>query len=822
MSRLIIVESPAKCAKIADYAGSGYTCLATFGHLRELPDLEHIVVAAGYRPHYVDSDNPLKKRQIYKLREAIRVADEVIIATDDDREGEAIGWTICDMFGLSVTATKRIIFHEITKPAIQAAMATPRTIDMNMVMAQQARQVIDLIIGYKITPTLWKWLSSGSGKDNPLSAGRCQTPALRLVYDNDHAAAVKSSECSSEQAYKVVGYFTPMTLAFELSAPLPDGAAVEAFLTTSVGHQHRFLECTLPRAGIRAPPTPLTTSALQQAAHTDLHIGVKDTMKVAQALYEKGKITYMRTDSPKYAAIFVSNAGKYIAGRWGADHVRAAEDMARFTLGAAAAPPPATTKKSKATKTTPPPPQAAHEAIRPTDPLLTPQEFAKICDVQRECRLYRLIWERTMASCMAPARVESIVATVGGASDKVFERRCERVVFAGWMAAYGGEGEAPPEWDFLRTIKVGALLPFKKIEAVPIFERGVLHHTEANLVRLLEEMGIGRPSTFAMLVDKIQEREYVKTADVVAQKVGCIEYSLGAGDATYTAKRVQKEVGGEKNKLLLQPIGRIVSDFLHTYFANVLNYEYTAHMEAGLDMVAAGEKTMAALCAECDAELEACLAGMTAAGIKKIQHRFDADNVLIVGRAGPIVRRGKTTYLPLRDQYLRRFDMALFGAIQRGEVGLAELVDEGAAVPAAAKGGPTAATAQERDMGEYNGLKMLIKSGRFGLYVSVGGGTGKKTVSLKALGEGRTIDSFTREEVVGLIEGRGPVNPNLLRSISDNLSIRRGPKGTSYIYFKTPELKKPMFYKLKGFLDDPLTCPLEVIQGWIREKYRVY
>ena len=306
---LVIVESPAKCKKIEQYLGPGYKCLASYGHLRELPSLKNIDIENNFAPTYTIVDNAIKKKQIEILKKAVKNSDEVILALDGDREGEKIAYCVAQIFKLDVNKTKRITFNEITETAIQNAIKNPRTINMDIVYAQQARQILDILVGFKVSPMLWKFISTAKGKENALSAGRCQTPALRLIYDNEQD--IKSAE--QKKVYNTTGYFTNLNLAFELS---PQGKyesedEIIDFLDGSAEFSHIYT-CSKPVKTFKSPPEPFTTSRIQQTASNELHYSPKETMRVCQLLYEGGFITYMRTDSKTYSKEFIDLTKEYI------------------------------------------------------------------------------------------------------------------------------------------------------------------------------------------------------------------------------------------------------------------------------------------------------------------------------------------------------------------------------------------------------------------------------------------------------------------------------------------------------------------------------
>ena len=385
MTKLVIVESPAKCKKIESYLGPGYKCIASFGHIRDIKDgLKGIDVQNNFKPTF--RLLPTKSKFIKPLRAAINKAKEVILATDDDREGEAIAWHICKAFNLPVSTTPRIIFHEITKSAIKKAVQNPTVVDMNKVNAQQARQILDCLVGFTISPILWANISRKSG----LSAGRCQTPALRLIYDNQQ----EINNAPGRIAYDTNGYFTKNNLEFKLNHHHNNEVEMGDFLESSADFKHIFT-CRKPVAKKRQPPLPFTTSALQQKASNILHFSPKRTMTTAQKLYEQGYITYMRTDSRTYSKEFIAKAKTFIKGKWSEEYV----NKNIFTLSQRK-----TSKKKKDDNA-----QEAHEAIRPTD--INKQKLPTGADPSQQ-RLYDLIWTNTVESCMSPAEYNLITAKI--------------------------------------------------------------------------------------------------------------------------------------------------------------------------------------------------------------------------------------------------------------------------------------------------------------------------------------------------------------------------------------------------------------------------
>ena len=511
---LIIVESPSKCKKIEEYLGPGYKCVPSYGHLRELSSLKNINFENNFEPTYTIIDNAIKKKQIDFLKKEIKSADEVILATDDDREGEAIGWHICKLFNLDVNKTKRIVFNEITESALQKAIKNPTKINMNIVHAQQARQILDLLVGFQVSPMLWKYISKNS--ENSLSAGRCQTPALRLVYDNQK----EINEAKEKEKYNTTGFFTNMNIPFDLT---PQGKfdtkdSVIEFLDGSAEFDHIYT-CSKPVIVFKKAPEPFTTSRLQQTASNELHFSPKETMKVCQSLYEGGYITYMRTDSKKYSKEFIASTKDYIIRTHNEKYINENINNLINTNDV---------EKDKKDNNLA---QEAHEAIRPTN--ISLKDLPDKLD-SKEKRMYKLIWDNTLESCMSSASFYSITANILALNNLKFAYTSELINFPGWkIVSKKYISELNPdnkEYQYLQSIKQNQIIPYKKIISKVTLTNIKSHYTEARLVQLLEEKGIGRPSTFAMLIDKIQERGYVKREDVKGKEISCADFELENGE----------------------------------------------------------------------------------------------------------------------------------------------------------------------------------------------------------------------------------------------------------------------------------------------------
>ncbi len=770
---LIIVESPAKCQKIEGYLGKDkYMCLASFGHIREIEDgLKSIDIDHEFKTKFAIMSS--KQGQVAKLRAAIAAADEVILATDDDREGEAIAWHLCQVFNLSVETTKRIIFHEITESALKAAVADPRTINMSLVHAQQARQILDLIVGYKISPVLWTYVAHTN-----LSAGRCQTPALRLIHDN--YKELEASAASTVMVYSVSGIFTKLNLTFHLSRDLESTEVLERFIQETAAAPDTAFRAKVgaSKKVTKAPPRPYSTSTLQQAASNDLHLSPKDTMFVAQKLYEGGYITYMRTDSKVYSAEFVAKACGYIRGRWGgAGGASVGSDndlignISSVTGGAGAS--------GGGT-------EAAHEAIRPTDisRTLLPQSCHP-----REHRLYSIILRNTLESLMAPAICQTITMSipspvlvpVAGAGDAVAEYRhtAEQVIKPGWKLVAGYEAD-DAEYTYFASFAASASaqpMPYKKITTKCSMRNTKSHYTESGLVQLLEKMGIGRPSTFSSLIDKIQERGYVKLQDVRGKSLECREYTITgggvdvAGGRKIESKIEVREIGGETRKLVIQPLGIIVIEFLLEHFAPLFEYEFTKNMEFQLDEIATDGMVWHELCYKCWFDVTTQLQELKERGVVKEEIKIDDRHSYILSKHGPVIRCrvtddddagsdsvsiaihssddddddaecvSETIHTTAKEKKPKfifkpvRQDLD-YAKILRGEYSLAYMIGEENAtgevttVVASGGGGTTSSsTTSGRVLGQHQGQDVVIKSGKYGAYVAWGGGN----ISLKPL-----------------------------------------------------------------------------------------
>lgn len=546
---LVIVESPAKAKTIAKYLGKDFTVKSSFGHVRDLPKKGMSVdIANNFTPVYEVS--PDKKKTVAELRKAAKEANLVWLASDEDREGEAIAWHLSEVLKLKPANTKRIVFHEITEPAIENAVKNPRSIDIDLVNAQQARRVLDRIVGYELSPVLWKKVRTG------LSAGRVQSVAVRLIVERER----EIENFTSEITFKVTVIFTlkdGTELSAQASKAYVSEEAARTFLEALAGS-----DCTIASVqktpGTRSPSAPFTTSTLQQEASRKLGFSPKQTMMLAQRLYENGHITYMRTDSVNLSSLAVSAMADLIKKEYGGEYLQ----VRKFRTKSAGA-------------------QEAHEAIRPTN--VTAREAG---DDTQQKKLYALIWQRAIASQMAPAKTEKTTITIGAnKTPDTLEAKGEVVQFAGFLKVYGGAKNA--EEGLLPEVAKGDPVTLKSAEAEQTYSRPAARYTEASLVRKLEELGIGRPSTYAPTISTIQDRGYVEKADVVGGEREVVRLRLDGGAIERTQSL--EPIPTDKGKLVPTDIGKVVTDFLVQHFTSIIDYDFTKDVEQEFDDIAEGK-----------------------------------------------------------------------------------------------------------------------------------------------------------------------------------------------------------------------------------------
>ena len=559
---VVIVESPAKAKTIEKFLGKDYKVVSSYGHIADLPsnelgvDIEH-----GFKPHYLISND--KKKLVKDLKALTTAAETVWLASDEDREGEAIAWHLSESLKLKTENTKRIVFNSITKSAIEHAIKHPRGIDYNLVNAQQARRVLDRLVGYELSPVLWKKIKSG------LSAGRVQSVAVRLIVERER----EIQDFKSYSTYKITAEFITSegkVVKASLSKTFDSQAEAEAFLQQNVGAQFKVASLEKKPAK-KSPAPPFTTSTLQQEAARKLHFSVSKTMTVAQRLYESGFITYMRTDSVNLSAEALNTAKNAIVQLFGESYSQT-RNFATKSKGA----------------------QEAHEAIRPTD-----MSRPTIAAEPDQNKLYELIWKRTLASQMADAQLErTTVKIAADKHDEQFVATGEMIQFDGFLKVYleSSDDEDEEQEGMLPNLKKGEPLTDRNITATQRFSRPQPRYTEASLVKKLEELGIGRPSTYAPTISTIQNRGYVERSALEGEVRYYEQLILQKG--IIKAQTLSEKVGADKGKLIPTDIGSVVNDFLVSHFETVMNYNFTAQVENSFDQIAEGAENWTEMLAD--------------------------------------------------------------------------------------------------------------------------------------------------------------------------------------------------------------------------------
>lgn len=668
---LVIVESPAKAKTIQKFLGNGYEVKSSFGHIRDLQDKKLSVdVERNFTPEYVIPSD--KKKVVAELKKAAASASTVWLASDEDREGEAISWHLFETLGLNEAQTRRIVFHEITKDAIVNAVRNPRSIDMNLVNAQQARRVLDRLVGFELSPVLWRKIQP------KLSAGRVQSVALRLVVEREKEIMAFENEAF----YKVEAFFHP--------AGFPAAVKVKAVLDTkfkTIDEAREFLQDCIgaeftvsdveKKEATRFPAAPFTTSTLQQEAARKLRFPVSMTMRVAQSLYERGLITYMRTDSTNLSTLALGAAKKFITGNFGPEY-----------------------SKTRQFKTHSKGAQEAHEAIRPTY-----IENTEIEGTAQEQKLYNLIWKRTVASQMADAKV--LNTTLRVASDKrseKFNAQATQVLFDGFLKLYieGTDNqEAEEEEVMLPDLQVGTKMEEKGINAECKFTAAPPRYSEATLVKKLEELGIGRPSTYAPTIATLTTgRGYIVKGDKEGKKITVNDLELRNGNISEKSKT--ETVGAERGRLLPQEIGMIVTDYLEKNFTDIMGYDFTANVEKEFDQIADGNlvwnDVIGAFYTPFHKKVDEVLHDGNYSHVSKELGTDSEGNKITAkfGKFGPYIQKGegeKAQYASLgKDQLIE--NITLEDALKMFQL--------------------------PRTVGEYNGVEVIALKGRFGPFLKYG------------------------------------------------------------------------------------------------------
>jgi len=773
---LVIVESPSKCKKIESFLGFQYKCIASKGHIRTLKK-----VSKEYTPEYEIIEE--KANHVIWMKQIVSqfLPENIFLGTDDDREGEAIAWHICKVCGLSEETTRRILFHEVTESALKNAVANPIFIRMNIVKAQQTRQIIDRMIGFRISPVLSRLVSHE--QTNFLSAGRCQTPTLKLIYDRkvENEAKKGGGELDDPVEYKIVGSFfpRPSTLTAVLDKCIKNRTDVETFMEESKNHKHIFkIDDKISK--VKPPPTPFKTSNLLQTANSVLHLSPKYVMDACQTLYQDGKITYMRTESMTYAKGFLSQCKTFIESEYGGSYVSKKIDSLENTDN-----------------------NNPHEAIRVTS-LTTHQteyEDKKIND------LYHLIRQRTLESCMHDFEYDhyKIQFSAPSLSDNNYTSTIEVPTFLGWkrfstktQEMIETQVKLSNDIQFFHRFQ-NKPVPFIKIEAVLHMVECDRYYNEASLIQKLESLGIGRPSTFSMLTDTIQERKYVVRQNIEGKEISGKEYTLRA-DKQLETREVQKVFGASKNKLCIQELGMQVINKLDG-FASIFEYSYTSLMEKELDEIVENpDKDWKKVCETCDDMITACL---TPLQLKmKNKYAIDEHHSLLFGKSGMVVQYNKEGEERSYKTVKQSIDLD-FEKLENNEYSLEDILER-----------------KNECLGKFENEDLFLKTGKFGPYITYG----NTKLSIKPLvTTKKKMEQITMADVEKFIASKTKTkdsNNSVLRVLSEESSVRKGKFG-NYIFYKTADMKKPSFIHLAN-------CPYHVLEDdpkkicqWIKMNLKV-
>ena len=737
---LVIVESPAKAKTIEKFLGSDYKVLSSYGHIRDLKKKEFSIDTDTFTPEYEIPDE--KAKLVNELKSQAEKAETVWLASDEDREGEAISWHLYEVLNLKPEHTKRIVFHEITKPAILSAIEHPRQIDLNLVNAQQARRVLDRIVGFKLSPVLWKKVKPA------LSAGRVQSVAVRLIVEKER----EIQQFKSEANYRVTALFEVPENKTEIKAELNQRFKTKeeamAFLESCKQAAFR-IDDIATRPQKRTPSAPFTTSTLQQEAAHKLGFTVAQTMMIAQKLYESGKITYMRTDSVNLSSLCINACIQVITDSMGSQYVKSRQFQT----------------KSKGA-------QEAHEAIRPTY-----MDQTEIDGTPQEKRLYDLIWKRTIASQMADAELEK--TTVSIQSDKsqyTFVATGEVIKFDGFLKVYRETRDEDTEANdtesgLLPPLSIGETLNRKEVTATQRFSQHPPRYNEASLVKKLEELGIGRPSTYAPTISTIQQREYVTKGDKSGEEKEQTTLTLKQDQISESTK--QTIIGAERNKLIPTDVGIVVNDFLLQFFPEIMDYNFTAEVEKRFDEVAEGKtewtKLMQDFYQEFSPLVEKTLNVKSEHKVGERELGKDPKSgkpvFVKIGRFGPVVQIGSAD-----DKEKPRFAQMKQGQSME-TITLDEALD---------------LFKLPRTLGEFEGTEVSVGAGRFGPYIL----HDKKYVSIPA---GKDPLSITLDEAVTLIqEKRKAEEERHLKTFEEEpeLEILNGRYGP-YLAYKGKNYRLP-------------------------------
>jgi DNA topoisomerase-1 len=780
---LVIVESSSNCKPFVKYLGGQYSIFAIKGHFQQIRSLRDIPMEDDYFPQFSLIPNKAANAKTL-LKEAEKYTkSNILIATDNDREGEAIAYHLCQFLQLDISSTKRLIFNEITPTALEQAIQTPSRIRMDIVYSQIARSIIDILIGFQISNILRKQFSGRGG----LSAGRCQTIALRLIYEKqqqktDNVPRQLMDSCEGK-LFHIKGYFIEsLSLLFQYSKTMATEANVVDFLEKSKRHAFRFVSMD-KREHIVAPPKPLNTSKMLQLAHNILGYDSKKTMKIAQTLYEAGEITYLRTDSTLYSATFISQMNTYIGQKYGGDYVNARlADMTNNVNG-----------------------NLSHEAIHPTD-----------INLMDDTPLYRLIWKHSLQSCMSGAVYDEYCIKIDSPfTDGFFVHKIEIPVFLGWRFTQKEEstGAGANILPYFQRLSKEKPVACYSIECKEHFHSPNLYYTESSLIKQLEDLEIGRPSTYATFIETVKERGYVviKTIEGVEEK-RCI-LRLCRCDDVMKGGSIDRNIVKEKtetahNRLVIEPLGILCIEFLMANFPTIFDYEYTKRMEINLDKIEeqSGIKTV---CETAQTDIQTHIQNMKKINLKSFL--LNDGYEFVFTSKEPCIRRllcanvteGSSSSSKKKEYQYMSISKTVtidIDKLKRGEYTWQELVD-----------------IENPDLGVYENKQVTLRSGPYGYYLE----WGEQKIALNRLELSKEeIRKMTLNKGIEIIQGeegrkeKEDERKFILRHLDETMSVRQGKYGT-YLHYMMPTWKKPKFVSLKKCPLDFMTCSVDEMRKWV-------
>ena len=765
--KLVILESPSKIKKIESFLGNEYKCISTGGHFRNLKSLKDI--DENFNITYSVSNDKMK--YLKPLGKAIKQASEIILATDSDLEGHAIAWHICDYFKLSVETTKRIIFNEITKEAIKQAIENPTTLDMNAVMAQKARQILDLEIGFKISPLLWRYIN----KNCSLSAGRCQSVALKIIYDN--YIDYKNQEVQFH--YKTLANFNSQNLVCELNKNFKEKEEVTEFLELSKTHEHKF-ELLPVKDLISKPPLPLITSSIQQLSNNKLNFSPKQTMSILQKLYEAGHITYHRTDTPKYSNEFIGSISKFITDEYGDKFVM--DNVFKLS------------NKSGSKKDGE---QAAHEAIR-----LTNINVITIPMESNMQNMYKLIRNYNLKSCMSDSIFEELKLKIQAPKKLHYIYKTQRPKHLGFKIIDFKDVDNN-YFNYLQALEKTQSLQLNNVSSKIHISSTKSHLTEATLVSNLESLKIGRPSTYASIVEKLFERNYVRKGNINGDKKICENIVLD-NEKNILVQKEEIIFQNEKGKLIIEKMGITVSQFLYTYYNELFRFDYTRDMEDALDKIANNESDFKEVCTNFKTHIETTMQEQLEKLPKKDVVIIDDIYTCVNTKTGLVLAETIVTGDQKSSKFHKIKDTYTYDDIKTNQDTLHfdDLVDQHSG---------------DKLLGVYKENDVILKNGKFGIYIQYNNKNIALSTELKKL----KYDEINISNIIDdLDETREQKDQSILKVLNKDISIRNGKFG-NYVYYKTVKMKKPSFIsinKIKELKDkeyDYNKLTLEIVKKYL-------